>query len=61
MESTFYLIAIGFLFGLAGWLLFLWAVRSGQLDDIEATKYRILDDDDEKENSPKKKSEKVDK
>ena len=47
MESTFYLIGIGFVFGVAGWLLFLWAVRSGQFDDPEAPKYRMLDDDDE--------------
>ncbi|NTV02097.1 MAG: cbb3-type cytochrome oxidase assembly protein CcoS [Chlorobiaceae bacterium] len=47
MESTFFLIAIGFVTGLAGWVLFLWAVRSGQFDDVEAAKYRMLDDDDE--------------
>jgi cbb3-type cytochrome oxidase maturation protein len=54
MESTFYLIGIGFVFGLAAWFLFLWAVRSGQFDDTEAPKYRMLDDDDEKQNRPKK-------
>jgi cbb3-type cytochrome oxidase maturation protein len=57
MESTFYLIGIGFAFGLAAWLLFLWAVRSGQFNDTEAPKYRMLDDDDEKqpaEKNPKK-------
>jgi cbb3-type cytochrome oxidase maturation protein len=47
MTSTFFLIAIGFVFGLAAWALFLWAVRSGQFDDTEAPKYRMLDDDDE--------------
>ena len=47
MTSTFFLIAIGFVFGLAAWALFLWAVRSGQFDDTEAQKYRMLDDDDE--------------
>jgi cbb3-type cytochrome oxidase maturation protein len=54
MESTFYLIGIGFVFGLAAWFLFLWAVRSGQFDDTEAPKYRMLDDDDEKQYKPKK-------
>ncbi|MBM3422321.1 MAG: cbb3-type cytochrome oxidase assembly protein CcoS [Chlorobi bacterium] len=47
MASTFFLIAIGFVIGLGGWALFLWAVRSGQFDDAEAPKYRMLDDDDE--------------
>ena len=28
-----------------GWLLFLWAVRSGQYDDVEGPKHRMLDDD----------------
>ncbi|HHE32872.1 MAG TPA: cbb3-type cytochrome oxidase assembly protein CcoS [Chlorobaculum parvum] len=54
MESTFFLIAIGFVIGLGGWALFLWAVRSGQFDDPEAPKYRMLDDDDERQNKPEK-------
>lgn len=47
MDSIFYLIIIGLFFGTAAWLLFIWAVRSGQFDDPEAPKYRMLDDDDE--------------
>lgn len=47
MDSIYYLIIIGFIFGTAAWLLFIWAVRSGQFDDPEAPKYRMLDDDDE--------------
>ncbi|UWX57233.1 cbb3-type cytochrome oxidase assembly protein CcoS [Chlorobaculum sp. MV4-Y] len=54
MASTFSLIALGFVIGLGGWALFLWAVRSGQFDDTEAPKYRMLDDDDEVQNRPKK-------
>lgn len=54
MASTFFLIAIGFVIGLAGWALFLWAVRSGQFDDPEAPKYRMLDDDDEPQPTGKK-------
>ncbi len=59
MESTFFLIALGFVIGLAGWALFLWAVRSGQFDDVEAAKYRMLDDDDDDQHNPatKKKSD----
>ncbi len=52
MDSIFYLIIIGFVFGTAAWLLFIWAVRSGQFDDPEAPKYRMLDDDDEQLHSP---------
>ena len=54
MASTFFLIALGFVIGLGGWALFIWAVRSGQFDDAEAPKYRMLDDDDEIQNKPKK-------
>ncbi len=46
MESAFMLIFLMFCIGAAGWLLFIWAVRSGQYDDIEGPKYRMLDDDD---------------
>ena len=47
MSSIFFLIGIGFFVGTAALLLFIWAVRSGQFDDPEAPKYRILDDDDD--------------
>lgn len=33
--------------GFVGWILFLWAVKSGQYDDIEGPKYRMLDDDED--------------
>ena len=35
--------------GVGAWLLFVWSVRSGQYDDPEGPKYRMLEDDDEKE------------
>ncbi|NTV98839.1 MAG: cbb3-type cytochrome oxidase assembly protein CcoS [Chlorobiaceae bacterium] len=47
MSSIFFLIGIGFFVGTAAWFLFIWAVKSGQFDDPEAPKYRMLDDDDE--------------
>lgn len=31
--------------GVAGWLFFIWAVKSGQFKDIEGPKHRMLDDD----------------
>ncbi|NTW69431.1 MAG: cbb3-type cytochrome oxidase assembly protein CcoS [Chlorobiaceae bacterium] len=46
MYTTFYLIGIGLFVGVAAWFLFIWAVKSGQFDDPEAPKYRMLDDDD---------------
>ncbi|EAT59955.1 cbb3-type cytochrome oxidase assembly protein CcoS [Chlorobium ferrooxidans] len=46
MFTTFFLIGIGLFVGVAAWFLFIWAVKSGQFDDPEAPKYRMLDDDD---------------
>ncbi|NTW58301.1 MAG: cbb3-type cytochrome oxidase assembly protein CcoS [Nitrospirae bacterium] len=40
------LIILMFLLGLAAWLIFLWAAKSGQFDDIERPKHRMMDDDD---------------
>lgn len=47
MLSIFLLIFLGIIMGVAAWLLFLWAAKSGQLEDPERPKYRMLDDDDE--------------
>ncbi len=47
MESMFLLIILMLCAGLAGWLFFLWAVRSGQYDDVEGPKYRMLDDEED--------------
>ena len=47
MYSTFFLIFIVFFLGFAAWLLFVWAVKSGQFEDPEAPKYRMLDDDED--------------
>jgi cbb3-type cytochrome oxidase maturation protein len=41
------LIAISIALGVLAWLAFLWSVRSGQYDDPEGPKYRMLEDDDE--------------
>lgn len=45
--SAVALIFFTLLLGLAAWLLFMWAVKSGQFDDIEGPKYRIFDEDDD--------------
>ena len=46
------LIALSLALGLAAWLFFLWTVRSGQYDDPEGPKYRMLDDDEDEERRP---------
>ncbi len=52
MWSVFMLIFLMLCVGVAGWLLFLWAVKSGQFDDIEGPKYRMLDDEEEERGEP---------
>ncbi|HUI67630.1 MAG TPA: cbb3-type cytochrome oxidase assembly protein CcoS [Nitrospirota bacterium] len=41
--------------GFVGWICFLWAVKSGQYDDIERPKYRMLEDEEEKGEDKEKK------
>jgi cbb3-type cytochrome oxidase maturation protein len=43
------LILLSLALGLAAWLGFVWSVRSGQYDDPEGPKYRMLDDEEEGE------------
>ncbi len=40
------LIGLSLALGVAAWLFFLWTVKSGQYDDPEGAKYRMLEDDD---------------
>lgn len=47
MWTIFLLIFLALVIGTGAWLLFLWAVKSGQYDDIEGPKYRILDDEED--------------
>lgn len=49
------LILLSLALGLAAWLLFLWSVKSGQYDDPEGPKYRMLEDDDDGERKDGKK------
>jgi cbb3-type cytochrome oxidase maturation protein len=44
-SSIIILIILSAFLGLAAWLIFIWAVKKGQMDDIERPKYRMLDDD----------------
>ncbi len=47
MWSMLLLIFLTLAAGFAGWMFFLWAVKSGQYDDIEGPKYRMLEEDEE--------------
>jgi cbb3-type cytochrome oxidase maturation protein len=47
MWTIFLLIFLAAVLGIGAWLLFLWAVKSGQYDDPERPKHRMLDDEDE--------------
>jgi cbb3-type cytochrome oxidase maturation protein len=43
--TTLLLILASLALGFAAWLLFLWAVKSDQYEDVERPKHRMLDDD----------------
>ena len=46
MTILLYLIPIALLLGLAGLAAFLWALKSGQFEDLDGAANRILFDDD---------------
>jgi len=46
MTGLLFLIPIALAMGLAGLLTFLWALRSGQFDDLDGAGGRILFDED---------------
>ena len=46
-QSTIILILLSLFLGAGAWLVFLWAVRRGELDDLEGPKHRMLQDEDE--------------
>ncbi len=48
-----FLVFLSLALGVAAWLFFMWTVKSGQYDDPEGPKYRMLEDDDAE---PRKKS-----
>jgi len=52
MSALFYLIPAALLLGGLGLAAFLWSLRSGQYEDLEGAKYRILQDDEGRQ-SPK--------
>lgn len=54
MWSIFLLVMVAIVLGVVAWLVFIWAARSGQFEDPEGPKYRMLDDDDLDEHHKKK-------
>lgn len=46
LTSTVILILLSLFLGTGVWLVFVWAVRKGEFDDIEGPKHRMLDDDE---------------
>ncbi|HXY53967.1 MAG TPA: cbb3-type cytochrome oxidase assembly protein CcoS [Nitrospirota bacterium] len=57
MWSVFLLIFLTLCAGFAGWMFFLWAVKSGQYDDIEGPKYRMLEDEEKEKRKDEGKKE----
>ena len=47
MSGILYLIPIAILLGLVGLGAFLWALKSGQFDDLDGAAHRVLFDDED--------------
>jgi cbb3-type cytochrome oxidase maturation protein len=45
-SSLAVLIVLSLFLGCGCWLVFIWAVKKGEFEDIERPKHRMLDDDD---------------
>lgn len=54
MNALLFLIPLALLLGLGGLAAFLWALKSGQFDDMDGAAHRILfdDDDDDEGDAP---------
>lgn len=52
MSALVYLIPAALFLGLVGLVAFLWALRSGQFEDLDGAAHRILlDEDEDQENT----------
>jgi len=45
-QSTLILILLSLFLGAGAWLVFLWAAKRGEFDDLEGPKHRMLEEDD---------------
>lgn len=52
MSALAYLIPVALFLGLIGLVAFLWALKSGQFEDLDGAAHRILLDDDEDDGPP---------
>ena len=52
MGATVLLIFVSLALGAGAWLLFLWAVKTDQYDDVERPKHRMMDDDPDPKPAP---------
>jgi cbb3-type cytochrome oxidase maturation protein len=46
MTALAWLVPVALILGGVGLVAFLWALNTGQFEDLEGAKYRILDDDE---------------
>ncbi|HIC80326.1 MAG TPA: cbb3-type cytochrome oxidase assembly protein CcoS [Kiloniellaceae bacterium] len=54
MSALIYLIPVALLLGLLGLVAFLWALKSGQFEDLDGAAHRVLLDDEEDDSAPRK-------
>lgn len=52
MESLFFLIPVALVFCVIAIRLLLWAIDSGQYDDLDKESWRILNDDEDRATGP---------
>ncbi len=60
MSALIYLIPVALLLGLLGLVAFLWALKSGQFEDLDGAAHRVLLDDEEEDEAATKESERHD-
>ena len=58
MSALVYLIPVALFLGLLGLVAFLWALKSGQFEDLDGAAHRILLDEDEENGTVEKAAEK---
>ena len=54
MSGLLYLIPIALFLGLLGLVAFLWALKSGQFEDLDGAAHRILFDDEDDSDRPER-------
>ncbi|AYV54540.1 cbb3-type cytochrome oxidase assembly protein CcoS [Leptospira kmetyi] len=52
MNALYLTIPMAMLIALGALVVFFWSLKTGQYEDIEGPKYRMLFDDDEEKNPP---------